>query len=633
MSDEELFERRFTHLGLARTLAADATIRDVQDARAHDTVAADAHREELPQISFDLRNDGPLGAERTPDLSIVSTIGEGGMGRVHLARQRSLDRDVAVKTLKDNASPQAAAGLFQEARLTGSLEHPGVIPVHALGVDGRGGPLLVMKRVEGVDWAALLENEAHPHWSVLTASDDRLAANLAILTQVCRTIEFAHSRGVFHRDIKPENVMVGSYGEVYVVDWGIATTKKVALPSGGIVGTPAYMAPEMFLGTEIDERTDVYLLGATLHEVLTGSHRHDGAELLHVLQSALLSKPVEYDAAVPEFLAALCNAATARAPEKRPANARAFRDQIAEFLHRRSALALSDAAAERLAKLQALLDGAGRGGPPSDLSAAYRLATEARFGFTQSLREHPSNVEASAGLRASVLALVDLELRQEHADTAEALLREVEAPEPSLAARVAAVRERDASRHREAQRLEAMDRDLDQNVEAYPRAMLTGLLLLLSASVSTVAVVTGSRSVSGEMTPGRALLFGASFLFLMAVGFVLFRKRLFANAYNQKLAWLLLSASMLTVGERLVAFLADTPSRLTFASNLWIEAMAVAAAAITMRSRLWLALPPLVAGAVAAPLFPAETGVIFAAATMLSFVVVGLALWPKATKA
>jgi hypothetical protein len=69
MSDEELFERRFTHLGLARTLAADATIRDVQDAPAHDTVAADAHREELPQISFDLRNDGPLGAERTPDLS------------------------------------------------------------------------------------------------------------------------------------------------------------------------------------------------------------------------------------------------------------------------------------------------------------------------------------------------------------------------------------------------------------------------------------------------------------------------------------------------------------------------------------------------------------------------------------
>jgi len=87
------------------------------------------------------------------------------MGRVHLARQRSLDREVAVKTLKDDASPVAIAALFREARLTGSLEHPGVVSVHALGVDERGGPVLVMKRVEGVDWATLLADEAHPLWS------------------------------------------------------------------------------------------------------------------------------------------------------------------------------------------------------------------------------------------------------------------------------------------------------------------------------------------------------------------------------------------------------------------------------------------------------------------------------------
>jgi serine/threonine-protein kinase len=624
--DVKVLERRMTHLGLARTLAPDVTIRD---SRAADTTLAQSREvggaaaKNLPHIAFDINRSQPIEPVRTPDLAIVSTIGEGGMGRVHLARQRSLDRDVAVKTLKDDAAPAASAALFREARLTGSLEHPGVIPVHALGVDEKGGPLLVMKRVEGVDWATLLEDDAHPKWSLLTASGDRLAANLEILTQVCRTVEFAHSRGIIHRDIKPENVMVGSYGEVYLVDWGIATASKAPRPDEGLVGTPAYMAPEMFLGNPVDERTDVYLLAATLHQVLTGTFRHEGSELMYVLQSSLLSNPVKYDDGVPDFLASLCNTATSREPDARPQSARAFRDQLAEFMHRRSSMALSDAAAERLATLRAQLDGAKDEAPPADLALAYRLATEARFGFTESLREHPTSLQASAGLRASMMALIELELRQEHADTAEALLREIHEPHPTITSRVQAIRERDEKRRREAQRLEAIDHDLDPTVEALPRALAMGMLILMSAAISVVAFAMA------DLNPRTLLFYGVLFCSATGLGVFALRKRLFTNAYNRKLTWMLLACSGMILLQRLIGFIFDVDARLTFAANLWLEALTIISAAIAFQPRLWMALPPILVGAMLSPAFPHHVPGIFVGSTMITFALIGFALWPK----
>ena len=616
--DEEVFNERVTMLALERTLAPDETIRRISFG---DTVAAPASEHGLPKISLDLATElSSRDAITGPDLAIVRTIGEGGMGRVHLARQRSLDRDVAVKTLKEDASAAATAGLFREARLTGALEHPGVIPVHALGVDARGGPLLVMKRVEGVDWATLLANAEHPLWAILTANADRLTANLAILTHVCRTIEFAHSRGILHRDVKPENVMVGSYGEVYLVDWGIATPLVGPATTEGIAGTPAYMAPEMFFGMTLDERTDVYLLGATLHEVLTGRSRHEGNDIMQVLHSVAASKPVAYDAGVPELLGALCNAATARDRAARPKDAAAFRDQIAEFLQRRSALALSDAAFERLLLLNELLDGAAPDEAPSDLSRAYRLATEARFGFVQSLREHPSNVAASAGLRASILALVELEIRQKHADTAEALLREVEAPDPSLSVRLAAVRAEDETRKREAARLEAIDHDLDPTVEAAPRALLVAMLVVLVGTITVFAVT------SGAMTRLKVVLFGGVFASVVTLGMVAFRRRLTSNAFNRRLSNVMLFVTLLIETERVIGYFNEIPVAQMFTTDLWMSAVGVGAAAITLRSRLWLGAASAAVGALLATRFPESAASIFSAAMTTTFVLVGLGL-------
>jgi serine/threonine-protein kinase len=422
--------------------------------------------------------------------------------------------------------------------------------------------------------------------------------------------------------------MVGSYGEVYLVDWGIATPLDGPSSTEGIAGTPAYMAPEMFFGASLDMRTDVYLLGATLHEVLTGRSRHDGKDIMQVLQSVAASKPVTYDASVPEPLGALCNAATARDRAARPQDVRAFRDQVAEFLQGRSALALSDAASERLSRLTTLLAGAAAQEAPSDLAAAYQLATEARFGFVQSLREQPKNAAASAGLRASILALVELEIRQKHADTAEALLREVEAPDPTLSARIAAVRADDETRRREAQRLEAIDHDLDPTVEAAPRALLVAMMVVLVATITIVAITS-----AGGITPRKAVTFGGIFTGAVILGTFVFRRRLTSNAFNRKLSGLMVGIAVLVEVERIIAYASDVSVERIFATDLWISAAGVGAAAITLRSRLWVGVVPTLLGAVLATRFPDWAPNVFSGSMIATFVLLGFVLRPTARKA
>jgi hypothetical protein len=339
------------------------------------------------------------------------------------------------------------------------------------------------------------------------------------------------------------------------------------------------------------------------------------------------SKPVTYDASVPEPLGALCNAATARDPAARPQDVRAFRDQVAEFLQGRSALALSDAASARLSRLTALLAGAAAQEAPSDLAAAYQLATEARFGFVQSLREHPKNAAASAGLRASVLALVELEIRQKHADTAEALLREVDAPDPTLSARIAAVRAEDETRRREAQRLEAIDHDLDPTVEAAPRTLLVALMVVLVATITVVAI-----SSTGGITGRKAVIFGGVFSGAVLLGAFAFRRRLTSNAFNRKLTGLMVGIAVLVEAERIVAFLADVPVARIFATDLWISAAGVGAAAITLRSRLWVGVVPTLLGAVLATRFPDSAPNVFSSSMLATFVLLGFVLRPTARK-
>ena len=207
------------------------------------------------------------------------TIGQGAMADILEADQKTLWRTVAIKTLKpEKRGPNDQKTFLAEAVATANLEHPNIVPVHDLVRDGDGHLQLVMKRVVGRTWKALL----HPETDEDEAAADELELDdhLDMLLKVCDAVAYAHSRGILHRDIKPENVMIGDFGEVLLMDWGCAVTygdyRITAMAHltelETISGTPNYIAPEMARGD--DDRTgpwsDVYLLGGILYEILTG---------------------------------------------------------------------------------------------------------------------------------------------------------------------------------------------------------------------------------------------------------------------------------------------------------------------------------------------------------------------------
>jgi serine/threonine-protein kinase len=210
-------------------------------------------------------------------LRIFPELGRGGMGRIHPATDRNLVRHVALKRLDRELAkePFYRDGFIAEAQITGQLEHPNIVPVHELQVAPNGVPFFTMKLVQGVSLDKWLKDPRRP-----LGSTERIEDGIEILLKVCDAVAYAHHRGVVHRDLKPDNVMVAGFGQVYLMDWGLARLTKTRPASGdgsqmeapGPCGTPDYMAPEQARGnpSEMDERSDVFGIGAILYEIVSG---------------------------------------------------------------------------------------------------------------------------------------------------------------------------------------------------------------------------------------------------------------------------------------------------------------------------------------------------------------------------
>lgn len=257
------------------------------------------------------------GSDERYDVGPV--IGRGAGGVIHSAFDHDLQRTVALKILRRaDSTPSQRVRFVVEAQVPAQLEHPNIIPVHDVGKTADGDLFYVMKRVEGRTMKQLL------------ASDEPLEALLGVLDGVARGIAFAHHRGFLHRDLKPSNIMVGAFGEVLVLDWGLAraphgsTARDEAGPmslDGDVMGTLGYMAPEQALGDVHRQgpATDVHALGAMLHEVLTGAPPRPARTLVQLIPQ-LMRLPTP----APGPLGALAVRCLAPDPVARPRDAGEF---------------------------------------------------------------------------------------------------------------------------------------------------------------------------------------------------------------------------------------------------------------------------------------------------------------------
>ena len=480
-------------------------------------------------------------ADPAEELGFLRTLGVGGMGKVLLAIQRPLQREVAVKMLRNaDLTGKLTAELMREAMVTGRLEHPNIVPVHTLGKAHDGAPFFVMKRIEGTPWRVLLD-EPGALQKLGRRAEDPLGFHLGVLLEVCHAVSFAHSRGVLHRDLKPDNVMLGSFGEVYVLDWGIAVTTKadpllsLASDSNGICGTPSYMAPEMAEGdgAKLSERTDVFLLGAVLHHVLTGKSPHQGSTMIAVLTAAWESKPPVFDATVPEELGAICRRAMARLPGDRFASVQDLRDAVEGFLRRRDSLALAAEAERRLVALESSFSQK-RAGTAVDPLAMQVAFTECRFAFQQ-VRVVPGlEGAAKAGLSRALAAMARGEVLDENLPAARALVSQLEVVPAELAAEVEVLATKLAGQKARVAALEHLEEEADLNRAVSLRSRVAlGVSLVGSVMMFLIAVLKRS----GVMPFGfREAVLGMSvFAVALALMEVLIRQRSKLNEAQRRL--------------------------------------------------------------------------------------------------
>jgi serine/threonine-protein kinase len=233
-----------------------------------------------------------VGNERR--FEVVQVLGAGGMGEVALAEDRDIRRKVAVKKLHPEARSGAGLARFaEEVRIIGQLEHPNITPVHDVGIDESGQHYFVMKYIDGETLESIIAKlrAGEPGYAQRYGNEERIEIFIGILNAV----RYAHARGIVHRDLKPANIMVGQYGEVTVVDWGIAKKRGGAESTPGLVGTPLYMSPEQAAGDQnlVDERSDIYSLCLVLLELLTLSHPLAGKNGVEAVLSTLLTDGIE----------------------------------------------------------------------------------------------------------------------------------------------------------------------------------------------------------------------------------------------------------------------------------------------------------------------------------------------------
>ena len=406
-----------------------------------------------------------------PDYELMNKIGEGGMGVVYAARQSSVARTVAVKMLKraDGQTAEQREKFISEAVVTGELDHPNIVPIYDLGSNDAGALFYSMKRVKGTPWDDIIGKKT-------------LDENLNILLRVADAVAFAHANGVLHRDLKPENVMLGDFGEVLVMDWGLARISP-EFPSANVVsqsdvmgGTPAYMAPEMATGPieQITISSDIYLLGAILYEVLTGKPPHTGKTIMACLFAAARNKilPSENSGELMD----IAMRAMDTQPADRYATVQDFQAALRLYQSHSESVVLTDSASTNLNKALE--------------SDEYDLFSRAMYGFQEALKLWDGNRRAVEFLSASRVAYAESALERGDFDLGISLLNPQETSHQGVLAKLEAGQKERVSRIR---RLKVM------------KGLVAALLVAVVAVISYAYVAVSSERDKAVFQRDRAV--------------------------------------------------------------------------------------------------------------------------------
>ncbi len=368
------------------------------------------------------------------DYDLVKKLGEGGMGVVYAGRQASIDRTVAIKMLKPHmAADQGQRNKFlAEAVITGDLDHPNIVPIYDLGANDEGALFYAMKCVKGTPWDDCIGKKS-------------LSENIEILLKACDAVAFGHSRGIIHRDLKPENTMLGGFGEVLVMDWGLALPfgkfekSRSITQSASMGGTPAYMAPEMATGPfdKMGPASDIYLLGAILYEIVTSNPPHRGKDVMKCLFAAAKNQIVPTEKK--GELVDIALKAMATNIEDRYATVQDFQAAIRGYLDHSESISMSVRATDDLQAAQN--------------SDRYEDFSRAVFGFEEAYALWDGNSRALEGVMLAKLAYATSALKKGDFDLGTSLLDRNTPEHAQLANEIDEAKHEREARHHRAQQL------------------------------------------------------------------------------------------------------------------------------------------------------------------------------------
>jgi hypothetical protein len=546
------------------------------------------------------------------EYQVFAPLGAGGMGEVLMAKQRSLGRHVAIK--RAQVSDALGRTVLTEARVAGSLEHPNIVPIYGLARAEDGAPVIVMKKIEGRPWSRLLHKRAE-----LKQDKDE---HVAHLIKVCDAIAFAHARGVLHCDLKPDNIMIGDFGQAYVLDWGIAA----ALPGKGpadirqadaemtVAGTAAYLPPEVArMEGQLTVASDIYLLGGLLCVLLTGKAPHAGGSATDALLAAARGDLPSFPEGAPEDLVDLCCRALASDPRQRPASVRAFQEELEAHLKHAAARRLLRFARGKLADLKALC-----AAEEEDAHQIRRVFLETSFAFAAAVREWPESVVPEAGRVSALVVMIKHELSKGRAESAAMLIGELDDVPAELAQELHELRSR---RERQAAQVEVLQHKVAEGDARYGTRLRGTMVLVLSALwVGSQIILRNLPSVGAPpLSDMHAGLIGQVLQLTVAGGFIFrFRRTLLSHQGSRVTIFQIVSTLLLAFLAWVCGWMMDLSMPVVIAFTHLIMGMGAMAVAVRIHE-FWPGASVIALAAVPIALLPEHAYLINAATLLLAF--------------